>query len=160
MTKQLRKTALLATAATLALAIPVAARASEPAAQAPTAEKVAASVKPEAAPAAAVDATKVAVDPKTGELRAVTPTEDAELRAQMSAFWSQFSTVSHEVKHDRKNHRYSTVVAPTKMRMAIVTIGPDGKPIWDCAAPNTDTAQFAAELRAKAAATQAQQEEK
>lgn len=155
MTKQLSIAPWLATAAALALAIPVAGSASEP-----TTPAAPEAVAPAAAPEPALDAAKIAVDPKTGELRQVTAAEDAALRAQMKAFWDQFSTVSHEVKHDRRNGRYSVIVAPTRMRVAIATVTPDGKTVWDCAGQNTDPDQFAAELRAKAAAAQAQQEEK
>jgi hypothetical protein len=103
---------------------------------------------------------KVARDPATGELRSLTPEEDAELRAQMRAFWARFDHLEHRVKKDERTGMNSYLVAPTQMRVAIVTLGPGGQPIWDCAGAETDAADFAAELRARLAAAQATREEK
>jgi hypothetical protein len=102
---------------------------------------------------------KVAKDPKTGELRAPSAAEDAELEAQMKLFWAQFSDVQHTVKHDRRNHRKSYVVAPTQMRAAIATIGADGKVVYDCFDSKTDAGKAVAELRAKTTTQQVEREE-
>lgn len=96
---------------------------------------------------------KVGIDPKTGELRGLTAAEDAELEAQMKAFWAQFSGVPHTVKSDKRNKRKSYVVAPTHMRATMARIGPDGKVVYDCFDADSSAKDVRAALEAKAAET-------
>jgi hypothetical protein len=129
-------------------------------APAPATPEVAAAAAPAAQPSGdGLPGAKVGKDPKTGDLRAVTPSEDAELEAQMKVFWAQFGNVPHVVKHDRRNGRKSYVVAPTQMRATIATIGPDGKVVYDCFDSQTDAGKAVAELKAKSAAATPQREE-
>ena len=100
-----------------------------------------------------LDAAKTAVDPQTGELRAPTAAESAELASQMKAVWAQFSDVPHVVKKDRRSGRLSYVVAPTQMRTTVVTVGADGKPVYACFDASVDPAHALAELQAQPAAT-------
>lgn len=152
---------LLAAALVLTAGAAVAADTNQSAPQPVTPEGTAAtSPAPAAQPAGdGLAAAKVGQDPKTGELRQLTAAEDAELEAQMKAFWAQFSSVSHTVKKDRRTGRMSYVVAPTQMRAAIATIGADGKVVWDCASAAADPAKVAAQLKAKPAPAADQREE-
>lgn len=145
----------LASALSLALVLPLVSAPTEEQVPKPTAPQA----EPSAAPPALADA-KVGIDPVTGELRAVTPEEDAVLRGQMRAFWARFGDIEHRVKKDERTGVHSYVVAPTQMRVAIATIGTDGRLAWDCAGAETDPDRFAADLQAKLAAAQAAREER
>ena len=127
---------------------------------APATPEVAAAPAPAAEPSAdGLSGAKVGKDPKTGALRNVTAAEDAELEAQMNAFWAQFSSVPHVVKNDRQNGRKSYVVAPTQMRATIATIGADGKVVYDCFDATANAGKAVAELRSKSAAPTPPREE-
>jgi hypothetical protein len=155
MTTRTNRLPLLAAALLLTAGAVSASEPTVPAAPAPEAVAT-----PAPAPAGdGLSAAKVAMDPKTHELRALTAAEDAELEAQMKAFWGQFSTVPHTVKKDRKTGKLSYTVAPTHMRATMVRIGVDGKPVYDCFDANTSVSQAMTELEAKAAAQATKDEE-
>ena len=144
----------LASLISLAIVLPIAG--------APTEVQDSKQPTPAADPAAEPDLAdaKVGIDPVTGELRAVTPEEDAVLRGQMRAFWARFGDIEHKVKKDERTGVHSYVVAPTQMRVAIATIGAGDQLVWDCTSAESDADEFAAGLRAKLAAAQAAREEK